>query len=216
MALPATVSKSSGGRPPRRMSTMPCRLVTRRCWAAATSAAARALPSERRVASVSSRKRRISASASGPSGTSRSESLVARRKPLAMTLKPPITTYGSPTALALATTPLRSGPEGSSWGMPPPYGGRQQGNRLLREPLALLEAFRRRQRPHGPVVVLALFAIELRPLGLVTGLEQRLGARSHVANVTPVKGHDSGKGASTAQRSGTREAESTGRIFSSA
>jgi hypothetical protein len=47
----------------------------------------------------------------------------------------------------------------------------QQFHGLLRKLLASRNALRRSQRAGGPLVVLALFTVELGPLSLVTGLE---------------------------------------------
>src|ERR1035438_10337651 len=98
-----------------------------------------------------------------------------------MTLKPPMTTYLSPTASASATTPARSGPENSSGDMTGAYRGGQKSHCLLRELLTDLEPLRRRQRHVAGAKLLSLFAIDLCPLSLVAHREQRrFRSRLHV------------------------------------
>src|SRR3978361_1201293 len=103
-----------------------------------------------------------------------------------MKLKPPITTCSRPTALASATTPVRSGPESASWGMAGLDRRDEQRDGLLREPLALLQPLRRRQRHVRSAQLLGLFAIDLGPLGLVPGSKQWPCTGSHVLDVTPL------------------------------
>src|ERR1700712_4543051 len=103
-----------------------------------------------------------------------------------MTLKPPMTTCSKPTALASATAPVRSGPESASWGMAGLDRGDEQGDGLLRELLALFQPLRRGQRHVRGTQLLGLFAIDLRPLGLVPGSKQRPCTGSHVLDVTPL------------------------------
>jgi hypothetical protein len=108
-------------------------------------------------------------------------------KPLAITLKPPITTKGSPTALASATTPSRSGPEGSGWDMAAADSGGKKLHGLLREPLSLGDTFGGSESTSLLLTVVALLAVELSPLGVVTGLEERLSRwGAHVLDFTLV------------------------------
>jgi hypothetical protein len=53
-------------------------------------------------------------------------------------------------------------------------GRRQYLNGLLGQPLSLSDALRRSEGAGGTNVVLALFAVELGPLGIVAGLQKRL------------------------------------------
>src|ERR1700709_83361 len=103
-----------------------------------------------------------------------------------MTLKPPMTTCSRPTALASATTPVRSGPESAPGGMACLDRGDEQRDGLLGELLALLQPLRRRQRHVRSTQLLGLFAIDLGPLGLVPGSKQWPCTGSHVPNATPL------------------------------
>src|SRR5680860_1033292 len=96
-----------------------------------------------------------------------------------------MTTYFRPTALASATTPARSGPEGSSWDMTGLDRALQQPHGLLRELLPLLDPLRRSERSRSRMVVLGLLAVDLRPLGLVAGGEERSGASLGHAHSLP-------------------------------
>src|ERR1700733_3650661 len=80
-----------------------------------------------------------------------------------MTHKPPITTYFSPTALALAMTPLRSGSVGSSGDMAGSYGSGQHENRLVGEFLALFDSLGRGGAPFDGALLLGLFSVDFGP-----------------------------------------------------
>src|SRR6476469_1388450 len=96
-----------------------------------------------------------------------------------MTLKPPITTFGRPAAAASATTPTRSGPEGSAGCMAGLDGRCKQRDRLLRELLTEVEPLGVRQRHVDGAMVLRDLAVVARSLGLVAWCKRRPSMRSH-------------------------------------
>src|SRR5271166_924482 len=183
MASSWTVPKSSGGGPSRSRSTMPKRLATRSVSASRSPSALMGEPL--RWALIASRNSRIVGSSARSEPINRSTSSVPRMYWLAITAKPPITTYGMWAALAAVMTPRRSGASGGgtpTLGLP---GGTTQLGSGARQARSPIEPLGDGEPPRAGRVLRVPLAVDRPPAGIPFSQKRTTGHRVHAPHCTP-------------------------------